>query len=50
MDLIGRAIPSATPDSASYQALCAKVAALPLSDKLSITCTSGQPLTVNVSP
>ena len=44
------AVPRATPDSASYQALCSKVAALPLSDKLSITCTSGQPLTVNVSP
>jgi len=43
-------VPSATPESASYQALCSKVAALPLSDKLSITCTSGEPLTVNVTP
>ena len=44
------AIPSATPVTSSYQTLCSKVAALPLPDKLSLTCASGQPLTVNVSP
>ena len=43
-------VPSATPAAATYQAICSKVAALPLSDKLSVTCTSGQPLTVNVAP
>jgi len=43
-------VPKATPPSATYQAVCSKVAALPLSDKLSITCTDGQPLTVNVAP
>jgi len=46
----GSEIPGATPTTASYEALCSKVAALPLSDKLSVTCTSGQPLTVNVTP
>jgi hypothetical protein len=47
----GSTVPAATPDSAGYDALCSKVAALPLSDaKLSITCTSGSPLTVNVKP
>jgi len=46
----GSEIPKVTPASANYQALCTKVAALPLSDKLSITCTSGEPLTVNVTP
>jgi hypothetical protein len=46
----GNEVPSATPTAASYQTLCSKVAALPLSDKLSVTCTSGQPLTVNVTP
>jgi len=43
-------VPAATPDSASYQAICTKLAALPMSDKLSVTCTSGAPLTVNVAP
>jgi hypothetical protein len=46
----GSQVPSATPAASSYQTLCSKVAALPLSGKLSITCTSGQPLTVNVIP
>jgi hypothetical protein len=46
----GSEVPSATPAASSYQTLCSKVAALPLSDKLSVTCTDGQPLTVNVAP
>ena len=46
----GGAVPKATPASWSYQAMCSKVAALPMSDKLSVTCTEGQPLTVNVTP
>ena len=43
-------VPKATPTSASYQTLCSKVAAGPLPSKLSVTCTSGQPLTVSVAP
>lgn len=43
-------VPKATPPSATYQAVCSKVAALPAFDKLSITCTDGQPLTVNPAP
>jgi len=46
----GSEVPKATPANYSYQTLCTKVAALPLSDKLSVTCTDGQPLTVNVTP
>ncbi len=46
----GTDVPALTPTVNSYQTLCTAVAALPLSDKLSITCTSGQPLTVNVTP
>ena len=46
----GSEVPKATPANYSYQTLCSKVAALPLSDKLSVTCTDGQPLTVNVTP
>src|SRR6185369_12314229 len=45
----GSTVPAATPVSASYDAFCSKVAALPM-DKLSVTCTSGSPLTVNVKP
>jgi hypothetical protein len=46
----GAAVPKNTPQASSYQALCSKVAALPLSNKLSVTCTDGEPLTVNVAP
>jgi hypothetical protein len=45
----GGTVPAATPDTASYDSFCSKVAALPL-DKLSVACTSGSPLTVNVKP
>jgi hypothetical protein len=43
-------VPALTPTAYSYQTLCTQLASLPLSDKLSVTCTSGQPLTVNVTP
>ncbi|HKO51658.1 MAG TPA: hypothetical protein VJV79_28305, partial [Polyangiaceae bacterium] len=46
----GSVVPKATPVASNYQTLCSKVAGLPLSDKLSVSCASGQPLTVSVTP
>ena len=43
-------IPAQTPAPYTYQSLCTKLATLPLGDKLSVTCTSGSALTVNVTP
>jgi len=43
-------VPALTPAAYSYQTLCTQLAGLPLGDKLSVTCTSGSPLTVNATP
>jgi hypothetical protein len=45
----GTEVPAQTPTTYSYQNMCTQLAALPLTG-LSVTCTSGQPLTVNISP
>jgi hypothetical protein len=45
----GSDVPAQTPAKYSYQTLCTQLATVPLS-KLSVTCTSGSPLTVNVKP
>lgn len=46
----GSEVPAQTPAAYSYETLCLRVAALPMADKLSVTCASGLPLTVNVAP
>ena len=45
----GTEVPAQTPTTYSYQSMCTQLAALPLSG-LSVTCSSGQPLAVNVKP
>ncbi len=45
----GSTVPAQTPSAYSYQTLCTSLAALPLSG-VKLTCTSGQPLTVSLTP
>ncbi len=45
----GTEVPAQTPAAYSYQAMCTQLAALPLPG-LTVTCASGQPLTVNIKP
>lgn len=46
----GDTVPAAVPPAFSYDAFCTKLAGVTLPDDLSITCTSGSALTVNVKP